>query len=214
MVTHQIHSAACDTVWVHHSTEHHRSCLRNVRAVVSLGRESNPYFKSDWTIEAFDQTMMLYVSLTENSRRPSSAWGQDTAVCEPTSRGSARQILQTCHCGNDDQTPEHVLQACPFFDDQRKDVWPVETDLETKLWGTADNHHLTTPFTTPVGLQVWLRPVERKRRRRRSPTVKAVLLLYRLCTTTGVVAYDAHVSRSGCRNFFIFLFVYCLSHPL
>ena len=60
----------------------------------------------------------------------------------------------TCHCGNDDQTPEHVLQACPLFDDQRKDVWPDETDLETKLWGTADNLRLTTRFTTSIGLQI------------------------------------------------------------
>ena len=36
-----------------------------------------------------------------------------------------------------------MLQACPLFDDQRKDVWPGETDLETKLWGTADNPYRT-----------------------------------------------------------------------
>ena len=59
-----------------------------------------------------------------------------------------------CHGGNDDQTPEHGLQACPLFDDQRKDVWPDETDLETKLWGTADNLCLTTRFTTSIGLQI------------------------------------------------------------
>ena len=38
-----------------------------------------------------------------------------------------------CHCGNGDQTPEHVLQACPLFDDHRKGVWPIETNVETKL---------------------------------------------------------------------------------
>ena len=42
-------------------------------------------------------------------------------------------------CGHGDQTREHVLQACPLFDHhRRKDVWSDETDLETKLWGTAD----------------------------------------------------------------------------
>ena len=59
----------------------------------------------------------------------------------------------TCQCGNDNQTQEHVLQACPLFDDQ-KDVWSDETDLETKLWGTADNLPLTTRFKTSVGLQI------------------------------------------------------------
>ena len=62
--------------------------------------------------------------------------------------------MSICACGNDDQTPEHVLQACPLFDDQRKDVWPDETDLETKLWGAADNLRLTTRLTTSVGLQI------------------------------------------------------------
>ena len=52
---------------------------------------------------------------------------------------------EICHCGND-QTPEHVLQAFPLFDNQRKDVWPIETNLETKLWGTADNLRLTIRF--------------------------------------------------------------------
>ena len=54
----------------------------------------------------------------------------------------------------DSETPEYVLQACPLFGDQRKDVWPDETDLETKLWGTADNLRLTTRFMTSVGLQI------------------------------------------------------------
>ena len=59
-------------------------------------------------------------------------------------RGQADTAI--CPCGNDDQTPEHVLQACPLFDDQRKGVWPDETDLETKLRGTADNLSPNSPI--------------------------------------------------------------------
>ena len=31
-------------------------------------------------------------------------------------------------------------------DDQRKVVWTIETNLESKLWGTADNLRLTNPI--------------------------------------------------------------------
>ena len=41
----------------------------------------------------------------------------------------------TCHCGQEDQTTEHVLQRCPLHKATREDVWPVNTLLKTKLFG-------------------------------------------------------------------------------
>ena len=85
------------------------------------------------------------------------------------------------HCGIDDQTPEHVLQACPLSDDQRKEVWPVGTNLETKL---ADNLRLTTRFTTSVGLQISSRPVERRRRRTSRPDKTSSDSIHQLIIST------------------------------
>ena len=60
-------------------------------------------------------------------------------------------MLQVCPLSDDQST---CSKPGSLSDDQRKDDWPDETDLGTKLWGTADNDRLTTRFTTSVGLQV------------------------------------------------------------
>ena len=41
-----------------------------------------------------------------------------------------------CDCGEGDQTPEHVLQACPLLDQLRHQTWPTNTTLDSKLWGS------------------------------------------------------------------------------
>ena len=42
----------------------------------------------------------------------------------------------TCPCGQEDQTTEHVLQRCPLHKTTRDGVWPVNTPLTTKLYGS------------------------------------------------------------------------------
>jgi hypothetical protein len=40
-----------------------------------------------------------------------------------------------CPCGLDNQTAEHILQACPKYTALREVIWPEETALQTKLYG-------------------------------------------------------------------------------
>jgi len=59
-----------------------------------------------------------------------------------------------CLCQNGLQTPEHILQTCPLFDDLRTQTWPHETKVEEKLWGTRESLLLTTEFMEATHLPV------------------------------------------------------------
>ena len=56
-----------------------------------------------------------------------------------------------CDCGKDDQTPNHFLQSCPLYNRERQHIWPVSTTMDAKLWGSANDLHLTTHFATLTG---------------------------------------------------------------
>ncbi|KAK7111900.1 hypothetical protein V1264_011453 [Littorina saxatilis] len=60
----------------------------------------------------------------------------------------------TCACGQEDQTAEHMLQRCPLPDEERKEVWPSPTPLQTKLYGSRQELEKTTTFITSAGLIV------------------------------------------------------------
>ncbi|KAK7096001.1 hypothetical protein V1264_005349 [Littorina saxatilis] len=60
----------------------------------------------------------------------------------------------TCACGQEDQTAEHILQRCLLLDDERKEVWPSPTPLQTKLYGSRQELEKTTTFITSAGLIV------------------------------------------------------------
>ena len=60
-----------------------------------------------------------------------------------------------CDCGKDDQTPNHFLQSCPLYNRERQHIWPVSTTLDAKLWGSANDLHLTTHFATLMGQRIW-----------------------------------------------------------
>ena len=60
----------------------------------------------------------------------------------------------TCQCGQGDQTPAHILQDCPLFEEQRQETWPGGADLKMKLWGTAADLHRTSGFLAALGLRV------------------------------------------------------------
>ena len=56
--------------------------------------------------------------------------------------------LDECPCGTSTQTPEHVLQSRPLFNNARKETWNEEVDLNEKLWGTIESLRKTTDFIT------------------------------------------------------------------
>ena len=53
---------------------------------------------------------------------------------------------QTCTCGQEDQTTQHVLQRGPLHKVTRENVWPVSTPLMTKLYGCKQEPEKTTSF--------------------------------------------------------------------
>ncbi|XP_070175569.1 uncharacterized protein [Littorina saxatilis] len=59
----------------------------------------------------------------------------------------------TCDCGEGDQTPEHVLQACPLLDQLRIQAWPDPTDLRTKMWGAMEDLERTSMFMASSGFR-------------------------------------------------------------
>ena len=58
-----------------------------------------------------------------------------------------------CDCLIADQTLAHVLQDCTLHKHIRKQIWPMETTLEAKLWGTAADLRRTVQFVTSTGLK-------------------------------------------------------------
>ena len=61
---------------------------------------------------------------------------------------------QTCPCGEEDQTTEHVLQICNIHQPERIAQWPSATLLHQKLYGGLEDLKKTTNFITAAGLVV------------------------------------------------------------
>ena len=59
-----------------------------------------------------------------------------------------------CECGSDEQTPEHILQTCPLFEDRRQQTWEEDTPFGTKLWGNVDDLRRTANFVGSLGLTI------------------------------------------------------------
>ena len=51
-----------------------------------------------------------------------------------------------CPCGLEDQTPQHILQTCPMYQELRQRVWPSVTSLQAKLYGSLEELEKTTQF--------------------------------------------------------------------
>ena len=74
-----------------------------------------------------------------------------------------------CPCGTGPHTPEHILQLCPVYDQNREQIWPMGADLDQKLWGARDDLLRTIEFIQNINLKVWdIHPAFERRRRRRS----------------------------------------------
>ena len=59
-----------------------------------------------------------------------------------------------CDCGSEEQTPEHILQTCPHWETARLKYWPEDTELATKLWGSADELQQTVDFLATTELRI------------------------------------------------------------
>ena len=57
-----------------------------------------------------------------------------------------------CECGAVEQTPEHILQTCPLYEERRQQTWDEDTPVKTKLWGTVDDLRRTANFIGSLGL--------------------------------------------------------------
>ena len=59
-----------------------------------------------------------------------------------------------CHCGQERQTPEHILQQCPLLADLRQSIWTIPSTLEEKLEGSLENLWKTVEFIEGTRLEV------------------------------------------------------------
>ena len=57
-----------------------------------------------------------------------------------------------CTCQTGPQTPEHILQSCPLYQDARTQHWPHGATLAEKLWGNREELTKTTKFISSTGL--------------------------------------------------------------
>ena len=51
-----------------------------------------------------------------------------------------------CPCGTGPQTPNHILQSCPTFDDLRRQTWSSPVEAHRKLWGPVETLRQTADF--------------------------------------------------------------------
>ena len=54
-----------------------------------------------------------------------------------------------CECGHADQTPDHILQACPMYTEKRHQKCPNSVDL------SSPDLRRTGGFAATLGLRIW-----------------------------------------------------------
>ena len=98
-----------------------------------------------------------------------------TGHCQLLSHLHRLKISHTdeCPCGTGPQTPNHILQSYPTFDDLRRQTWPSPVETHRKLWGLVETLRQTADFALLTGLknkhgQEW----RRRRRTLHSVTAK------------------------------------------
>jgi ribonuclease HI len=57
-----------------------------------------------------------------------------------------------CHCGQETETVEHVLQSCPLYHPSRIKFWPDPTPLKDKISGALSNLQRTVSFVQSSGI--------------------------------------------------------------
>ena len=59
-----------------------------------------------------------------------------------------------CRRSTAPQTPEHILQNCPLFDEPRQATWPEGLDFREKLWGPAETLRQTADFIASTNIDL------------------------------------------------------------
>ena len=59
-----------------------------------------------------------------------------------------------CICNIEDQTTQHIIQRCPNHTNIRNQLWPDNTTLQQKLYGTLEELRITVSFIQQSGLSV------------------------------------------------------------
>ena len=59
-----------------------------------------------------------------------------------------------CQCKEGDQTAKHILQECRDLQPLRREIWPLATSLEDKLYGPVEMLLKTASFITESGVRV------------------------------------------------------------
>ena len=59
-----------------------------------------------------------------------------------------------CPCGAGLQTPIHILQSCPTFDNLRRQTWSSPVEAHRKLWGPVETQRQTADFALLTGLKI------------------------------------------------------------
>ena len=79
-----------------------------------------------------------------------------TGHCQLLSRLHRLKISHSdeCPCGKGPQTPNHILQSCPTFDDLRHQTWPSPVEAHRKLWGPVEALRQTANFALLTGLKI------------------------------------------------------------
>ena len=60
----------------------------------------------------------------------------------------------SCPCNTGPMNTEHLLQYCPAHKELRKETWPDEQDLRTKLFGTLEDLRRTADFVRRAGVTI------------------------------------------------------------
>ena len=68
--------------------------------------------------------------------------------------GWIKKHSDECPCGTGPQTPNHILQSCPTFDDLRRQTWSSLVEAHRKLWGPVETLRQPADFVLLTGLKI------------------------------------------------------------
>ena len=72
-----------------------------------------------------------------------------------------------CPCNTGHRTPDHILQACPNFNDLRARTWSTVTTLLTKLYGSPEDLRKTAAFVQETGVDMHMRRTRKKKKKKK-----------------------------------------------
>ena len=124
----------------------HHICPTEKSKLLTIRRKPS----STSRLEDTTQTRMHSISC-HDTNRPSSGYCRLNSHLKRTGIKTSAQ----CPCGQVDQTPEHCLQSCSLHQQaRRQQIWSTCVSLKTKLWGSAEDLHLTSKYAALTGKRV------------------------------------------------------------